>query len=262
MPVTWILERDVFSEKCFNEMVSHFKDNGIPYHVVRIIPFIHEIEGKCPSVSNPVVVYGSIGIQKLAQMREWIPGVFTDPTKFNYETYRDALGDLLLNPDCIRMPMSQVASYLNESGRDYFFIKPNGDTKEFAGTLMEASDFATWHRKMLDTGYLDGNDFDIVISDPKKLDCEWRIVVVDGKISSSSLYRQYQMVKPEQHIIPEVADLVMKAHSKFVPAPVYVIDIAQTENGFRVIEYNTFNSAGMYACDVGCVIDDINKFLT
>ena len=258
--VTWVLERDVFAEVCFDEMVEHFKSNGIQYHIVRVVPFVHEIEGKVPQISGPVVVYGSIGIQKLAEKHGWKPGVFTDPETFNYEAYRDALGDMLVNPDCVKMKLTEVMAYISENKLEDFFIKPNGDSKEFAGTLLAYEDFQTWLDNMNSIGYLKDNDFDVVVSSAKKLGCEWRVVVVDGKISSSSLYRQYQRVMAERHIIPEVEEAVMKAHSMFDPAPVYVIDIAQVGDEYKVIEYNTFNSAGMYACDVAKIIDDINTY--
>jgi hypothetical protein len=267
MTVSWILERDVFAEVCFDQMVEHFKARDIPHAVVRIIPFIHEIEGRKPKLTGPIVVYGSIGVQKLARAEGWAPGVFTDPETLNYEAYADALGDLLLNVDCTRMPLSAVSAYLADRpfSMPEFFIKPNADTKEFAGTVMTNDEFDAWHKNMMSIGYLETDDFDVVISPVKKLGCEWRIVVVDGKISDSSIYRQYGIVKPERHIIPEVEEVVMAAHAKFQPAPVYVIDVCQVEIAgdlkYKVIEYNTFNSAGLYACDVKRIIDDINAYV-
>jgi hypothetical protein len=255
---TWILERDVFSESCFNDMVEHFKKNNIPYHIVRVIPFVHEIEGKVPEVSGPVVCYGSIGIQKLARKHGWTPGIWTNDN-FNYEAYNNAIGELLLNNDCVKMPLSKVGDYLNSTGLKTIFLKPNADTKEFAGCVMEADEFHSWHKKMLDIGYLDNDDFDVVVSEPKRINREWRVAVINGKIASASLYRQYQMVKPEENIIPEVEEVVYMAHAKFVPADVYIIDVAETENGFKVIEYNTFNSAGLYKMDVGKIIDAIEE---
>jgi hypothetical protein len=255
--VTWILESNVFAEVCFDQMVDHFKVRGIPYHVVRIIPFLHEIDGPTPCVTGPVVVYGSIGIQKLADANGWHPGVFAIPTEAETQA---ALGDLYLNADLKRMLMSEVEGYLIHMG-DTAFIKPDTDTKEFAGQIIESLEFKSWYDGMKDSGYLDGNDFPVVVSSPKKLGCEWRVVVVNGKISSSSLYRQYGIVKPERHIIPEVEAIVMAAHERFQPADVYVIDIAQLGDEFKVIEYNTFNSAGLYACSVIDIIDDINNFI-
>lgn len=266
MTVTWVLESNVFAEVCFDQMVAHLKARDLPHEIVRIIPFVHEIDGKKPVLANPVVAYGSIGVQKLAAREGWTPGVFTDPETFNYETYRNALGGMIVNDDAVKMRLSEAADYIFEQGHDRdYFIKPNGDTKEFAGTVLPGYEFVPWFKKMLDIGYLEETDFDIVIASPKKLGCEWRVVVVDGKISDSSIYRQYGIVKPERHIIPEVEAVVYEAHKRFVPAPVYVIDIAQVRYGdewaYKVIEYNTFNSAGLYACDVAKIIDDITAYV-
>ncbi len=50
------------------------------------------------------------------------------------------------------------------------------------------------------------------------------------------------------------------------PAQVYVIDVAQVRQGddwtYKVIEYNSFNSAGFYACDVPAIIDAVNALLS
>lgn len=249
---TWVLESDVFSETCFDEMISHFKTCGISHHVVKIIPFIHEIQGTVPEISGPVMVYGSIGIQKMAHKHGWKPGVFPVPTEA--ETQK-ALGDLYLNADAVRMNISEVSDYLTEG---HTFIKPDTDTKEFAGQIIDAGEFITWYQGMVKSGYLDNNDFPVVLSKPKKLGCEWRVAVVDGKIVTSSIYRQYGIVKPQRHIIPEVQEAVELAISRFKPTDAYVIDIAQVGDEYKVIEYNSINSAGFYACDVGAIIDAIN----
>lgn len=257
MTVTWILESNVFAETCFDEMVAHLTERGLPHHIVRIIPFVHEIEGKTPVIEGPCVVYGSIGVQKLAAKHGWTPGVFPIPTEVEAQA---ALGDLYLNADAVRMKMSEVNDYL--SGRTgTVFIKPDTDTKEFAGQVIDAASFASWYEGMLESGYLDANDFPVVVSEPKKLGCEWRVVVVDGRIVTSSLYRQYQMVKAERNIIPEVEAIVMEAHARFQPADAYVIDVAQVGDDYRIIEYNTLNSAGLYDCDARAAIDAVTAFV-
>lgn len=260
MTVTWIVESNVFAETCFNDMLAHFTARGIPHHVVRIIPFVHEIDGKAPVVANPVVVYGSIGVQKLAAAQGWVPGVFTN-ADFNTDAYARGLGDLFLNADAVAMPLSAVADWLPSWDQDDFFIKPNGDNKEFAGTVMSKAEFVKWHADMLSIGYLETDDFEVVISAPRTLGCEWRVIVVDGRIVTASLYRQYGMVKAERHIIPEVEAVVLEAHRRFAPAPVYVIDVAQVGDDYRIVEYNTFNSAGFYDCDVEAIIDAVTDYV-
>lgn len=262
---TWIIESKVFAEASFDEMIAHLTATETPHHIVRIIPFVHEIDGPVPQVSGPVVCYGSIGVQKLSKAQGWSPGVFTDDETFRLSTYIDELDDLMVNDTIAVMPLSEVAEYLIEPDPeivqdDRFFIKPNSDNKEFAGTVMSVGEFGAWHAEMMSIGYLDTDDFDVVLSPMKELGCEWRVVVVDGKIVTSSLYKQYQTVRPERHILPEVAALVMEAHARFVPAPVYVIDIAQVGDAYKIIEYNTFNSAGFYAGDVPAIIDAISAY--
>lgn len=261
--VTWILEANVFAETCFDEMVAHLKATSTPYHVVKVVPFVHEIEGKVPEVSGPVVVYGSIGIQKLARKHGWTPGVWTDTEAFSEVGAAKHLGDMMLNARGNAVEFSAVSDYLKLFYHPdaEFFIKPNTDTKEFAGTTMRAAEFEAWKDKLISIGYLDNNDFAVIVAPAQKVGCEWRVVVVDGKISDYSLYKQYQRVMPERHILPEVEALVYEAMAKFQPAPVYVIDVAQVGDEFKVIEFNTFNSAGLYACDVTKIIDDINSFL-
>jgi hypothetical protein len=274
MGVTWVLEKNVFSEKCFDQMIAHMNARAIPHHVVTIIPFIHQIDGPVPEINGPCVVYGSLGAQKLAQAQDWRPGVFGDPDAFSEHTAASKLGSLYLNANMRKMSIKAVDSYLAARPQVLeFFIKPDRDTKEFAGTVLTAEEFHPWYERLITSGYLDDHDFDVVLSKPQKIGCEWRVVVVDGAISSASLYMQYRQVMPEQHILPEVADAVQQAHALYVPARVYVVDIAQVfktdaatglQDGyeFKVIEYNTFNSAGLYECDVAKIIDDIGSALT
>lgn len=256
---TWILEQNVFAEVCFDRMVAHLSARSIPYHVVKIVPFVHEISGPSPVIApdEKVIIYGSIGIQVLARRNGWKPGVFSVCTE---EETRTHLGDLYLNADLTRMMISEVASYA-ATKQDKFFIKPDTDTKEFAGEIMAAESFLPWYDNMRKIGYLEDHDFPVVLSSPKPLGCEWRVVVVDGKISSYSLYRQWQSVMPEHHILPEVEALVMEAHARFSPAPVYVIDVCQVGDEFKVIEYNAFNSAGLYECEVEKIIDDVTAYV-
>lgn len=273
MTVTWVLETNVFSEASFDAMVAHFKANDIPYHTVRIIPFSHEVDGPIPQIDGPVVVYGSIGIQKLADRMGWT--CFHDDEQFSSTAYK-ALGELFLNHDTIVMPLSDVFLRFDELP-DPFFIKPDGDYKQFAGQVISKADFEGWLKNMIEIGYLEDNNFDVACAPVKELGREWRVVVVDGKISSASLYKEPNWPGMKAHLVDVlpigVSMAVEMAHALHIPAPVYVIDICEEfgswvrygeeigKTDYRVIEYNTFNSAGLYACDVAKIIDDINAYM-
>jgi hypothetical protein len=259
--VTWVLEKNVFAEDCFDNMVGHFGKVGIPYHVVTIKPFIHTIAGDIPKIDGPCVVYGSIGSQKLAKANGWTPGVWTND-QFNEDVLVEKLGPDYLNYDARVVPFKDVLASVPWY-RNIFFIKPNTDTKEFAGMVISRDKFEEWTNKMMDTGYLDENIFDkpMVISSVKALGCEWRTIIVDGKVSDYSCVRQYQRVMAE-HWMPEAAiEFAERAAYIHSPAPVFALDVAESVEGYKVIEYNAFNSSGLYKCNVAKIIDDVNAYV-
>ena len=257
---TWVLEKDVFSYNQEAEMISWLKENNVPFHQVRIIPFIHEIDGKAPNIEGPVVAYGSIGIQKIAEKHGWKPGVFTS-SDINESVLIEQFGDMYLNSDAIFCKFKQLP-YIATSGT--FFIKPNTDTKEFAGTVIDAEKMKEWIDKMVKSGYIEQSfmNAEVLISRPKTIGCEWRVVVVNNQIAAHSVYRQYGIVRPEIWMPDSALEFVNKCISVYSPLPVYVIDICQVEDGsYRVLEMNTFNSAGWYKCDVNKIMTSVTNFV-
>lgn len=41
----------------------------------------------------------------------------------------------------------------------------------------------------------------------------------------------------------------------------YVIDVSETPNGFKVVEYNNTNTSGLYGCGAVAIVQAINKIL-
>lgn len=260
MTVTWVLEKDVFSYRQEAEMISWLNNNNVPYHQVRIIPFIHEVDGEVPDISGPVIIYGSIGSQKLAEKMGWKPGVFTG-VEINETELQARFGSIYLNSDA---KVCKFRDLPNKVVSGEVFIKPNTDTKEFAGTVVTAEKLREWVDGMMKSGYLEESflDAEVLVSKPKTIGCEWRIVVVDGQIAAHSVYRQYGILKPEIWLPEDAKAFVLSAIGVYNPLPVYVLDICQVADGsYRVIEINTFNSAGWYACDVPSIMSSVTSFV-
>lgn len=260
--VTWILERDVFATKTFDEMVAAIEDQGHTLHVVRVKPFVHEIEGKVPvtpAEGESIVVYGSIGVQKLANEHGWRPGVWTSPD-FNESALKRELGGLYLNHD-VSVTRFRNVMQMNRLSGD-FFIKPNTDTKEFAGFVTDKDGFREWYEKQLDTGYIDDSilDLEVAVSAAKKVGCEWRLLIVEGKVADYSIYRQWKSVMPTHECPAEVVQFAEIAARRWSPAPVFGLDVCESEDGYSVIEYNAFNSMGLYAMDIPTVIEAVSTY--
>lgn len=256
--VTWILESNIFDKAYHLEMIKFLKDNAIPYHILTITS--GEIEGKVPVIVGPVVFYGSLDGQKIVNKYEWFPGVWNNPELFNETRLIQAIGNQALNYDAKNVLFKDV---LRETQWDPFFIKPNSDTKDFAGMIAIKDEFEPWYMRMKTIGYLPEHveDHNVIISSPKMIGKEWRLVVLEQEIIAYSVYRQYQKILPKKECPAEVLDYAKYILSLYNPAPVFVLDICETLNGLRVIEANGFNSAGLYRCDIPSIISEITAFV-
>jgi hypothetical protein len=260
MKPTWIIEEKVFSDTIYNNLLSDLTAEGNPFHTIKVVPFVHEIDGETPDITiQPVVCYGSIGIQKVARKNNWRPGVWTS-NAFSVTNYRDRLGNLFLNSDAKLCPIKNLDKItIQMPENDFVFIRPNLDTKEFAGEVIDRANLVTWYENMKRIGYLDEQDFNIITAKPKIILEEYRVIIVNGKIVTWSTYKKYGQAYQAGTIKTGALAVAMQATVQFNPADVFVIDIAQTDNGYKVIEYNTFNSAGLYRCNTRKIVKAINE---
>jgi hypothetical protein len=256
----WILEKNVYPDTQFKIMQDTALDLGHIVHHIRIVPFEHVLAGTIrPNThGQPVVCYGSIGIAKVAKQYNWAPGVFRGD--FSTTAYK-ALGSDFLNYDARVYPLSKVVESANSMESGQFFCKPNDDNKAFAGQVFDVRNFDAWVQRMREIGYLDDNDFDVVTSSVKPLAIEYRVLVVDKQVIDMCIYRQWKSVMPERVWDHDVAEFVEGAVWKYSPADVFIIDVAQTLEGLKVVEYNTFNSAGLYAIDPAIAVTEISDFV-
>jgi ATP-grasp domain, R2K clade family 3 len=260
MAVTWVLEASAFSHRCFDEMAAHLRRRGLPHHVVRIVPFSHEVAGEVPAVENPCVVYGSVGVAKLAAKHGWFPGSWSSE-EMSCTEYARHLKEFYLNTELIVCRLSEAETRAEVLGWKNFFIRPNSDGKAFPGGIASRSYIANWLSQMRRTGLLEDNDVEVVLAPQQEIGREWRTVVVGKNVAAFSLYRKYQQKWEERSIDAEALAAVQQAITRYRPAGVFVVDVCEASDGMKIIEYNNFNTAGLYDCDVAAVIDTVSEFV-
>ena len=87
--------------------------------------------------------------------------------------------------------------------------------------------------------------------------------VVGGNVVTGSLYKQGNVVRSEELVDRDVLYYTARMAHRWEPAEAFVIDIAKTSDGFKVIEINNINSAGFYAADcqkIVAAIEDLEKY--
>ena len=240
-------------------IIDRVEETGHEWYEIKIVPFERSVVGGDPVITGPVVAYGTTGIDTVVERCQWKPGVWRSPG-FRDGDVCAALGDLYLNQDLMVIKAKDVPTVVAQKGWDPFFAKPNTDNKEFAGMIFDAERFPFFIEGLITNEWID-EDFEICVSSPREIDIEWRLVVVEGRVVTYSIYKQWQTVMASREIYDDVLDIAAEAITRHDPAPVYVIDVCQFGDGLKIIEYNGFNSAGLYACDVERIVDDINAYV-
>ena len=130
---------------------------------------------------------------------------------------------------------------------DHVFIKPVSPWKPFAGFDCPSSELQFEVKSRIQTEHLDRGVM-VGVSAPKVIDkIEWRCYAVDGEIVTAAPYSWTDIENPPSTIPSELGELAENAAKclEYVGDP-WVIDVATTEDGPKVIEVNAVPTSGWY----------------
>jgi hypothetical protein len=140
------------------------------------------------------------------------------------------------------------------------FVRPVNDGKSFAGMVTTWLELYAWEQQLHAIDY-EGNsqttirpDDEIVISEAKEIQAEYRFFVVDGKVITGSQYKLGDRVIYSNMVDEDVYDYAQKMVNMWSPNRAFALDICRANDRFYVLEINAINSAGFYHCDMGKLI--------
>ena len=144
-----------------------------------------------------------------------------------------------------------------------WFIRPNHDGKEFSGRVAPSQELVNWSKKICDLNLPDfNNETEVWISEPKEIKKEWRLFIVDDEIVSTCRYMKNGELDVSDTDIPNEMIKFAKARIKeYRLYDVYVMDIAEIEEGYKLIECNCFNGTGFYKHDIEGIVRAVNDFV-
>jgi hypothetical protein len=249
----WIIQDNLYREEAYTELALALQRFEIPHDVVKVIPFTGDLpdhQQTIPHVSPTalVMVCGSTTLAKIATTRGWTPGSFLNKNH-DYRVWKIAYGEHLLNHDADVCRFADVKPLWSP-----FFIRPCEDTKSFSGTVMDWTEFSEWQHKIIElkekTYTSLSPDTMVSYCSLKTIRKEFRFFVVDGSIVGESVYKIGSRVIYQSLVDDGAKSFANKMIQHWQPARAFVIDIAQTDDDYKVVEINCINSAGFYAIDV------------
>ena len=265
----WLVQENLNSERNYLDLVRTLNELNIPYLVLAEragsgrFEVLDEISGSYIENTDeslqqfienqPVMIYGGKKFIDMASVWGLSPGSFSNED-FDFVTLKNIYGNNLLNPDFITGELFQLAPVWDE-----FFIRPTGNNKLFTGTKMTKMEFITWvedERKKASSKY-EGKT--IMISPVKQILAEYRLFIVNNSVISASSYMVNGVfktgVKPES----EALEYAKRMIHHFELSKAYVMDIAQTNDGYKIVEFNNLNSSGFYDNDIKAIVHAIQS---
>ncbi len=263
----WILQSNLYRERGYDRIVEDLTRLDLKYMTVKPVPFstklvlesvdtsvatvdISELPEPDIDPNQSIIVMGSYSLARSAQVRGWKPGAFM--RNLSYDVWSKAWSaERLLNPN------AQICKIVDAVVRaEHTFVRPVEDSKSFSGKVFDRDEFHDWKNSILtmsDTDILT-KDTEIILSPPVKIYTETRCFVVNGKVITASRYKLGNQVLYSDDVDQQILTYAQECVNLWQPDLAFVIDIADTPDGYKIVEVNNFNSAGFYACDTQKIV--------
>jgi hypothetical protein len=184
----------------------------------------------------------------------WRRGVFFDPERFQHRAYVQAYGERMLNADARVLSWEELLR-VPRAPDELVFLKPNDDLKHFTGSILRFSECADLYRMLRRAARPVALTAEVVLGRPSEIDAEWRLFLVDGEVVTGSMYRP----SGDPHVPRELVDFAQSASSHWMPASVFVLDVARVDRSWRIIECNCFNGSRFYSADVERLVRRVSE---
>ena len=194
-----------------------------------------------------VIPYGSVQFLRQCKASSLSRFVLHDESMFATSKWIPFFGAKALNHAGRAAPVGQVAGLLEQGGS--YHLRPDRVDKAFTGAVVGLQEWlSVVSERTLDT------HLGCWVTPVQAIAAEWRCWVVGGRVISISKYREESKmaVSPESSV--EVWAAARELAGVFLPEPCVVLDIAKTDRGFSVVEFNPIHCSGWYAADTPKVL--------
>lgn len=244
---------------------------GLPVKQIKYVPFgggiepYHRNDKIEFSPEDYVVFFGTIQAYKyLYKATSWGPLGWADFDSLKCHVYYDYFGKYLLDPSYRMFPIREILRRQEEIFHDCesLFIRPDDNEKSFDGQVVTKDALPSWLDYIC--RYNDLHSV-CIISDIKEIKKEWRFVVKDNKVVTGSQYKSageiavFPVCDNDAILFTEK----MLEETSWKPHPIFCVDVALTNEGYRLMEIGSINVCGFYACDmkklIQAVVEVVNE---
>jgi hypothetical protein len=225
---------------------------------IDIIPFTESLPDF--NKNKESIFYGSTTLCALVYKAEELrKGLFYDEKEFSIENYLGHWGKHMLNSDAVVTTIAELAR------GDYhpdklLFVRPDADSKLFAGEVISFKDVREWCGKLNATFDKDMREAKIIVAEPYNIQYEWRLWIVEKRVVAASKYREYFRLAKEKGCPAEVIKFAEQRCTEYTPATVFVMDVCLCGDEYFIVECGCMNGAGFYAANIGDIVSAVTEY--
>ena len=256
----WVVQRNLTSQSDFEQLKKSCRKVGVTFIELDIIPFTSELPEFDRSRSS--IIYGSNTFNRLAFEDATLrKGLFFDEVTFSIENYIEKWSRHMLNYDASVITLKELINGNNYSFDKLLFIRPNDDSKSFAGEVKRFDEINHWYEKLkvVENTTL-SLESKIVVSEPYNIHYEWRLWVVNKKVVAASMYREYFKLRKEEGCPADVVSFAEERCRQYTPHDVFVMDICLCGDKYFIVECGCMNGAGFYKTNIENIVSDVTEY--
>jgi hypothetical protein len=255
----WIIQSNFLDVNQITPLVEALNEFGIPFEDVSVIPFSDEFVSPLTIDHTRVIPYGSTKLCKIAEQRKW-QGLFFDRQAFRVDTWNKHRTDMLNQTPDIMTVERAMEDFQYVHPDSMWFIRPVEDLKAFNGTLTNAKEIKHW-LSSVDSGNFNFDKNTLVaISNPQEIKMEWRYFIVDRKVITGSVYKRQGLRLVSREENPNVLAEAQRLADGWLPHETCAMDVALTDKGLYIVEFNCLNSSGFYYHDIRQFATAVNAY--
>jgi hypothetical protein len=217
----------------------------------------------------PIIARGTIAFYKVFQrsllQRGWPDLTWPFNNNWNKYSYDRLLlcsgilndsttTEIFYNTEHSNLPIHDVESCFSEDA-PRIWIRSVSGSKNFSGGVFSKEEYAA------ELQYLEQKcpDISLVISTPKILGCEWRVVIINDEIISASQYMDAGNPVYNSDVPTAVLKFAerWRKQNMFSISGSYVLDVCEYNEDLKVVEANNLLTSGWYSCDVEKIVDKL-----
>lgn len=257
----WVVQSNLFREDGHARLLAALERLGVPYLQVEVRAFTDAlfVPGTDEEIEIPPVAVWAMGGYKLARILAEsgrTPGAYIQGLRADQLPWA---AEHQLNAYAWTGTIREAPAQLYGAAA---FVRPVEDSKAFSGKVLRADEYPSWREFALSCGPKDpvNGDTQVVLAKVQDIYTETRFWVVRGQVVTSSLYKLGGRPCFSAAAVPdEVAAFAQARAREGGPNPAYVLDVAETPDGPKIVECNCLNASGFYAGDMQKLVAAIEE---